>query len=493
MITAPNIYQDIATRTGGDIYIGVVGPVRTGKSTFIKKFMEELVIPNIDNEYVKDRSQDELPQSAAGKTIMTTEPKFIPEKAVALTIDNNINFKVRLIDCVGYVVPSALGHTENDQPRMVMSPWAEEAMPFNKAAEIGTEKVIKEHSTIGLVITTDGSIGDIPREDYVEAEKRVIKELKEINKPFVVILNTVYPKGEKAKELAASMQEEYGVPVMPIDCLSLSAGKINAIMQKILFEFPIQEIKIHLSDWVAKLSNEHYIKASIFDSIATSAAGISKIREIDSVTEKISQNEDVTRCEITNVFPGTGSVVLSVKSPKVLFYKVLGETTGIEVKNDGDLITVMSELAKSKTTYDKLSEALDEADARGYGIVSPASEQLSLEEPQIIKQGNRYGVKLKASAPSYHIIKADIETEVSPIVGSEKQSEELVQYMLDEFEEDPKKIWESNIFGKSVYSLVNEGLNTKLNKMPYDARDKVKETLEKIINEGSNGLICIIL
>lgn len=493
MITAPNIYQDIATRTGGDIYIGVVGPVRTGKSTFIKKFMEELVIPNIENEYAKGRSQDELPQSAAGKTIMTTEPKFIPEKAVALTLDKNINFKVRLIDCVGYVVPSALGHTENDQPRMVMSPWSEESMPFDKAAEIGTEKVIKEHSTIGLVVTTDGSIGDIPREDYVEAEKRVIKELKDINKPFIVLLNTVYPKGEKAKEIAGNMEKEYGVPVMPVDCLSLTSGKINSIMQKILFEFPIKEIKVKLSDWVARLGNDHYIKTALFDTINAAANDISKIREIDTVTEKIAQNEDVTHCDITNVFPGTGSVNLSVKSPKSLFYKVLGETTGIEVKNDGDLISVMSELAKSKSTYDKLSEAMEEAEARGYGIVSPASEQLSLEEPQIIKQGSRFGVKLKASAPSYHIIKADIETEVSPIVGSEKQSEELVQYMLKEFEEDPKKIWESNIFGKSVYSLVNEGLNTKLSKMPFDARDKVKETLEKIINEGSNGLICIIL
>lgn len=493
MITAPNIYQDIATRTGGDIYIGIVGPVRTGKSTFIKKFMEELVIPNIENEYAKGRSQDELPQSASGKTIMTTEPKFIPEKAVALTLDKNTSFRVRLIDCVGYVVPSALGHLENDQPRMVMSPWSDEQMPFDRAAEIGTEKVIKEHSTIGLVVTTDGSIGEIPREDYVEAEKRVVKELKEINKPFIVILNTVYPKGEKAKALAEELQKEYGVPVMPVDCLSLTAGKINSIMQKILFEFPIREIKIRLSDWVAKLSSDHYIKSALYGAIAEAAGGISKIREIDLATEKIAASEDVVRCEIANVFPGTGSIVLSVKSPKSLFYKVLGETTGIEVKNDGDLIAVMEELSKSKVVFDRLSEALDEADARGYGIVSPASDQLSLEEPQIIKQGNRYGVKLKASAPSYHIIKADIETEVSPIVGSEKQSEELVQYMLREFEEDPKKIWESNIFGKSVYSLVNEGLNTKLGRMPYDAREKLKEALEKIINEGSNGLICIIL
>ncbi len=493
MITAPNIYQDIATRTGGDIYIGVVGPVRTGKSTFIKKFMEELVIPNIENEYAKERSQDELPQSASGKTIMTTEPKFIPEKAVELTVGKNVNFRVRLIDCVGYVVPTALGHTENDQPRMVNSPWSEEQIPFDKAAEIGTQKVIKEHSTIGLVVTTDGSIGDIPRDDYVESERRVVKELKEINKPFIVILNTVYPKSEKAKELSAALAEEYGVPVMPVDCLSLSAGKINGIMQKILFEFPVKEIKVSLSDWVAKLPRDHYIKSALIETIGSAAENISKIRETDSAAETIAQNEDVTSCEITGVFPGKGSVSVSVESPKALFYKVLGETTGIEVKDDGDLITVMSELARSKNRCDKLAEALDEAEARGYGIVSPSGEQLSLEEPQIIKQGNRFGVKLKASAPSYHIIKADIETEVSPIVGSEKQSEELVQYMLKEFEEDPKKIWESNIFGKSVYSLVNEGLNTKLGRMPFDARDKVKETLEKIINEGSNGLICIIL
>ena len=488
-----NIYQDIAQRTQGDIYIGVVGPVRTGKSTFIKRFMEELVLPNIPNDFIRERSTDELPQSAAGRTIMTTEPKFIPNEAVEIMLDKKAKFNVRLIDCVGYIVPGSLGHVENEQPRMVRTPWAEEAMAFNVAAEIGTQKVIEEHSTIGLVISTDGSIGEIPREDYLEAEQRVVRELKSIDKPFVVLLNSVHPGSEKTMALAEAMSNEYKVPVMPVDCLSMGEKEINAIMEQILFEFPVKEIGVKLPDWVCELSREHWLKSSVLEDILVSARAINKIREVDNVIETVSRNEYVSACELGAVTLGEGSVLLEIDTPKILFYKVLEEATGVNVSNDGDLISLVTSLAKSKESYDKIAVALEEADGKGYGIVSPCIDDLSLEEPEIVKQGTRFGVRLKASAPSYHIIRAQIETEVNPVVGSERQSEDLVRYLMTEFEEDPKKIWQSDLFGKSLHSLVNEGLHSKLYHMPDDARGKMQETLEKIINEGSNGLICIIL
>jgi len=488
-----DIYKDIAERTQGDIYIGVVGPVRTGKSTFIKKFMESMVIPNISNEFARERANDELPQSAAGRTIMTTEPKFVPAEAVNIRLDENISCSVKLIDCVGYIVPSALGHIENDEPRMVMTPWFENTIPFNVAAEIGTQKVITDHSTIGLVITTDGSIGEIPRTDYIEAEKRVISELKELEKPFVVLMNTVEPKSNRANLLCTELSKEYNVPVIPVDCLSLDEETINGIMKTILYEFPVKEININIPQWITLLNKDHWLKKSIIEDISTACVNIQKIRHIQELATVLCNNEYILDASVSSVELGKGSVEISADIPQVLFYKILGETTGVEVSNDKDLFNIISDLSQSKKNYDKIASAMNEAECKGYGIVTPTIDELSLDEPEIMRQGSRYGVKLKASAPSYHIIKADIETEVAPIVGSEKQSEDLIKFLLTGFEDEPKKIWESNIFGKSLHELVNEGLNNKLNRMPDDARDKMQETLQKIINEGSGGLICIIL
>ncbi len=488
-----NIYQDIAARTGGDIYIGVVGPVRTGKSTFIKKFMEALVLPNIADPYGKDRATDELPQSAAGRTIMTTEPKFIPNEAVEVSLQENASFRVRMIDCVGYIVPDALGYIENDQPRMVRTPWFEEPVPFNMAAEVGTQKVIREHSTIGLVVTTDGSISEIGRESYLEAEARVIKELQEINKPFVVLLNSVSPRAPETTELCEKMKQEYGVPVLPVDCMNLTEKSVRKILEHILFEFPIREIGIKMPPWIGFLEEDHPIRKGVMEDLCESARCLKKIRQIDGLIEHLRENQYVTDADLDGVELGCGKVSIHAALPQNLFYQILSETTGVTVENEGDLIAVLSELTRSKQQVEKLAGAFTEANLRGYGIVTPSIEELSLEEPEITKQGGRYGVRLKASAPSYHIIKATIETEVAPIVGSEKQSEDLVKYLLTEFEESPQKIWDSNIFGKSLHELVTEGLHTKLNHLSDDSRLKLQETLERITNEGSGGLICIIL
>ncbi len=488
-----NIYEDIAKRTNGDIYVGVVGPVRTGKSTFIKKFMENIVIPNIQNESRRERATDELPQSAAGKTIMTTEPKFIPEEAVNITLGDNANLNVRLIDCVGYIVPSSLGYIENEMPRMVLTPWFDQEVPFNMAAEVGTQKVINEHSTIGLVVTTDGSISDIPRAEYEEAEERVISELAAINKPFVIILNCSDPNSEASRSLAEQLSSKYGVSVIPVSCLDLNESDIQKILSTVLFEFPVKEIGVDMPRWITSLKKGHWLKAKLFDSIKSAAEGVCKIRDVDSLPDKILQCEQVTSCNISSITLGDGSAKISVSVSPDLFYKILGESTGIEITSEADLMPCMIELAKIKQEYDKFKDALNEVNATGYGIVMPTTDELSLEEPEIIKQGNKYGVRLRAQAPSIHMMKANINTEVNPLVGSEKQSEDLVMYLLQEFEENPKKIWESNIFGKSLHELVNEGLHNKLYHMPSDARSKLTETIERIINDGCNGLICIIL
>ncbi len=488
-----NIYQDIAQRTNGDIYIGVVGPVRSGKSTFIKRFMDNLIIPNMDSSYKKERAVDELPQSAAGRTIMTTEPKFIPENAVEVQIEDAARFKVRLIDCVGYIVPSALGYIENDQPRMVMTPWFDEPVPFNMAAELGTKKVITDHSTIGLVVTTDGSISDIPRDEYEEAEERVIEELKEIRKPFIVLLNTMYPTSSETKELTKSLTEKYNVPVLPVNCLELNENEIKRILAQILFEFPIKEIKINMPKWVTSLERTHWLRSEIYSTIENYAKNVKRIRDISLITDNIVSCEYVKNAKATAVDLGVGHAQILAQINPDLFYKVLGEKTGIDVKDEGDLLDCMLSLAAIKEKYNKISQAYDDVLETGYGIVMPSTEELSLDEPEIVKQGGKYGIRLKASAQSIHMMKTRITTEVTPIVGSEQQSEELVNYLLKEFEENPAKIWDSNIFGKSLYELVNEGLHNKLYRMPNDARTKIKETIEKIINEGCNGLICIIL
>ncbi|WP_270740033.1 stage IV sporulation protein A [Massilioclostridium coli] len=488
-----SIYQDIAKRTNGDIYVGVVGPVRTGKSTFIKKFMETLVIPNINSKFQKERAVDELPQSAAGKTIMTTEPKFIPEEAVKIVLEDNAVMNVRLIDCVGYIVPSSLGYIENEMPRMVMTPWFDSEVPFNMAAEVGTQKVITEHSTIGLVITTDGSISDIPREEYEEAEERVIQELQEINKPFVILLNCENPYSPSSQELAQEMQEKYQVAVMPVNCLELTEENIREILRQILFQFPVKEVNIDMPKWITMLQKDHWLKSSLFQTIRDTYQDLSHIFQVSKTLDQLKDCEYITGCMVDQIDLGSGTANIQVSLKNDLFYQILGETTGLEISGEADLMPCMIELAEIKKKYDKVSSALEEVEATGYGIVMPTMDELTLEEPEIVKQGGKYGVRLKAEAPSIHMMKANIKTEVSPIVGTEKQSEELVMYLLNDFEESPEKLWESNIFGKSLHELVNEGLHNKLYHMPSDARLKMQETIERIINEGCSGLICIIL
>lgn len=488
-----NIYQDIARRTGGDIYIGVVGPVRTGKSTFIKQFMETVVIDRIEGDFKRQRAIDELPQSAGGKTIMTTEPKFVPEEAVAIQIGEDVTMNVRMIDCVGYIIPSSLGYIENDQPRMVMTPWFENEIPFNMAAEIGTQKVINEHSTIGLVITTDGTITDLPREEYEEAEERVITELKAIHKPFVVLLNSVRPRSEQAQALAAGLSEKYGVPVIAKSCLELDERDIKELLSQMLYQFPIQEVRFELPRWIVALERGHWLKANVYECICACAEGIECLSEAGSKFKKLEECENIASARVKSADLGAGSVRIEVLMPQNLFYKILSEETGLQLESEEELMPQMVRLAEIKRKFEKIEGALEEVAATGYGIVMPSLDELVLEEPEIVKQGGRYGVRLRASAPSIHMMRAEINTEVSPIVGSEKQSEELVMYLLKEFEESPEKIWDSNIFGKSLHDLVNEGLHNKLYRMPADARMRLQETIERIINEGCGGLICIIL
>jgi len=492
-MTDTSIYRDIAARTGGDIYIGVVGPVRTGKSTFIKRFMDMLVLPNIDEPYVRERASDELPQSASGRTIMTTEPKFIPENAVNITLDENASLNVRLIDCVGYIVPSSVGYVENDMPRMVATPWYEEMIPFNMAAEIGTRKVINEHSTIGLVITTDGSICEIPREEYEEAEERVIKELCDINKPFIVLLNCMHPDSPKSIQLAEELSAKYMVPVIPVNCVELNTDDIKQILGRILFQFPIKEIGIKFGHWINSLPISHWLRSSLLDTVKGTCMDMKIINDARTLEQALDGNEFVDGAKIESIDLGSGKIMVSIRTKNELFYKVLSEMTGFEVNDEEELMHNMVLLAHDRKEYLKVKNAIDEVEATGYGIVMPAIEELALEEPEIMKQGGRYGVRLRASAPSIHMMKANITTEVTPIVGSEKQSEDLVMYLLKEFEESPEKIWDSNIFGKSLHELVNEGLHTKLSRMPSDARIRIQETLERVINEGCSGLICIIL
>lgn len=487
------IYQDIAKRTQGDIYIGVVGPVRTGKSTFIKKFMELLVLPNIEDSYKKERAIDELPQSASGKTIMTTEPKFIPNEAVEISLEQNIKMKARLVDCVGYLVSPALGYLEENMPRMVKTPWLEEEMPFETAAELGTKKVITEHSTVGIVVTTDGSITDIPRGEYLEAENRVIEELKEYNKPFIILLNCQNPKDVYSIELAQDLSNKYHTTVIPVNCLELSIDDINSIFSQLLYEFSIERVQINYPKWINGLNRDSELKQTLFEVVKNSFDNVSKIKDLQNSYKKMEQCEYIKKVNLEEVNLGNGIVSIEADLEESLFYEMLTSITGMQIKNEGELFSCMNEFSKIKKEYDKLSYALHEVNERGYGIVSPGIEDLILEEPEIVKQGQRFGVKLKAKAPSIHMMKITTETEVSPIVGSEKQSEDLVKYLLSEFENDPKKIWESNIFGKNLHELVNEGLQNKLAKMPEEAQGKLRETLERIVNEGSGGLICIIL
>ena len=488
-----NIYEDIAKRTQGDIYIGVVGPVRTGKSTFIRKFMETLVLPNIENEFKRDRTRDEIPQSGSGKTIMTVEPKFVPADGVVIQLKDSVSLKVRMVDCVGYIVEGALGHEENGKQRLVSTPWSKDAMTFEEAAEIGTKKVIRDHSTIGVVVITDGSVTGIERGSYIEAEERVIDELKSMNKPFVVILNSLTPKDEKTELLRNELEEKYEVPILPVNVEQMEEPDIENILETVLYDFPLNEIRINISKWVEGLEKNHWIKESIISTLKQCIANLQKIRDIDDIVNGFENLEFLDGVTVENVELGEGVVNIQLSTKQELFYNVLEEKSGFKIEEDSQLLNLVTTLSKVKQEYDKIEVALNDAKNFGYGVVAPSLSELSLEEPEIIKQGKQYGVKLKANAPSLHIIKADISTEVSPIVGNQNQGEEMVKYLLNEFEQNPSKIWESNMFGKSLNDLVKEQLQSKLYTMPDEIRFKIQKTLQKIINEGSNNIITIIL
>lgn len=493
METTQSIYSDIAQRTGGEIYIGVVGPVRTGKSTFIKRFMEQLVLPNMSDGYERERARDEMPQSAAGKTVMTTEPKFVPDNAVEISIGDNARMKVKLCDCVGYMVNDAIGATENGQPRMVMTPWSEDALPFEQAAEIGTKKVITEHSTVGILVTTDGTIGELSRSSYEEAEKRVATELRALGKPFAILLNSARPESDEAQRLASELEGRYGAPVALVSVPELNAEDIRHIMELLLLEFPIRRIDVELPAWTSALDASHWLKSSLTDAVFECAGKIRKLGELGGAFNSLFENEYVKDAMLTAMDCGTGVAELEIRLSEPLYYRVISELTGIDIENEETLITQMKELAAVKLRYDKISEALSDAETKGYGIVMPSVEELKLEEPKMIRRNGGYGVRLRAAAPSVHLIRANIETEINPIVGTEQQSEDLIRYLMSEFEDDPSKIWSSNLFGKSLYELMAEGLHNKLENMPEDARKKLGDTLERIINEGSGGLICILL
>ena len=488
-----SIYQSIAARTQGDIYIGVVGPVRTGKSSFIKRFMDVLVLPHMDDDAKKQRAADELPQSATGKTIMTTEPKFIPEQAAEVTLAQGVTPRVRLIDCVGYIVPGSVGYLENEQPRMVHTPWFEREIPFNLAAEIGTRKVISEHSTIGLVVTADGSFGELARSDYEEAEARVVSELQSLQKPFIVLLNSAVPQASETVALAESLSARYGAAVMPVDCTALTEDEICAIMKKLLYSFPLSEVRLELPPWLNALPRSHPLRRTLADAVREELGTLRQVRDVAPFVQRLQSRESVEAGEVGVTDLSTGSVTASLRLSSNLFYAVLSEQSQLEIADEAQLLRTLCSLAQANRSFERFRAALDDVEREGYGIVLPTLEELTLEEPEIMKQGGRYGVRLKASAPSIHMMKAQINTVVAPVVGSESQSEELIMYLLREFEEDPGKIWSSDIFGKKLSALVNEGLHNKLYKMPAEARRKLQETLERVINEGCSGLICIIL
>ena len=492
LLDTHSIYQDIAVRTGGNIYIGVVGPVRTGKSTFIKRFMETLVLPGIEDVYRRERARDELPQSGSGRTVMTSEPKFVPEEAVQITA-GGASFSVRLIDSVGYLVDGAAGTDEEGAPRMVTTPWFDHEITMAEAAEAGTRKVIAEHSTIGIVMTTDGSITEIPRESYIPAEERSVRELKALGKPFILVLNSAEPESREAQALRAQLQEKYDVDCVLLSCLHLSSEDVTAVIRSALQEFPLTELDVFLPDWLDALGPEHPLKAELYRSLKEACSEARRLRDAESAAERIGRIETVSRAGIEKLRADCGEAVLRLELPRQLFYRTLSEVSGVEVAGDGDLMLLLTDMAKVRREYERVRSALREVREKGYGVVFPDTGELTLAEPEIVRQGGKYSVRLKASAPSIHMILANIETEVSPAIGSEKQSEDVINYLLQEFEGDTGKIWESNVFGKSLYDIASEGLQAKLKRLPEDSRFKLQEALQRIVNEGANGMICILL
>ncbi len=487
------VYEDIATRTNGDIYLGVVGPVRCGKSSFITNFVNKMVLPNIDNDYDRSRTADELPQSADGKIIMTTQPNFVPKEAVKIRVNDSVDLKIKLIDCVGFSVTGAEGLQENNKPRLVKTPWSEESLPFEQAAEIGTKKVITEHSTIAVVMTTDGSFGDLDRNCFVEAEEKTVRELKENKKPFVIVLNTTLPDSEITFNLCGSLQRKYEVPVIPVDVLNLTEDNIDCIFQNILQEFPIYSLRVKMPQWLQALHFEDDLIVEIVEESKKLLNNANKIGELNSKVVLFENSENFEAILLENIDMGEGVVYLDIKPKPNLFYKVLSKQCGQEISSDFQLVAYLKQLAYAKVEYDKIKEALNQVEETGYGVVSPKMEEMKLEEPEVVKQGSRYGVRLKASAPSLHIMKVDVQTEISPFVGTEQQGEDLVKYLLKEFENNPQGLWQTNMFGKSLHSLVNEGLNNKIVQMPIEAQKKMRKTLGRIVNEGKGGIICILL
>lgn len=488
-----DIFKDIAERTGGDIYLGVVGAVRTGKSTFIKRFMESIVLPNIQNEADRARAIDELPQSAAGRTIMTTEPKFVPNNAVQLHVAEGLNVNVRLVDCVGYVVEGAKGYEDENGPRMINTPWFDEAIPFQEAAEIGTRKVIQEHATLGVVITTDGSIAEIPRASYMDAEERIINELKEVGKPFIVIVNSTKPQSDAVLELRSELQAKHDVPVVAMSVANMNEDDMMSVLREVLYEFPVHEVNVNLPSWVMVLGENHWLRSSFESSVRETVQDIRRLRDVDRVVTGFEEYEFIDKAALAGMNMGQGVAEIDLYAPDELYDRILMEVVGVEIRGKDHLLQLMQEFTHAKREYDHFAEALEMVKTTGYGIAPPTLQEMALDEPELIRQGSRFGVRLKATAPSIHMIRVDVESEFSPIIGTEKQSEELVRYLMQDFEDNPLKIWESDIFGRSLHSIVREGIQGKLAMMPDNARYKLQETLGRIINEGSGGLIAIIL
>lgn len=488
-----NVFKDISQRTDGDIYLGVVGAVRTGKSTFIKKFMELLVLPKIQSESERKRALDELPQSAAGKTIMTTEPKFVPNQAVEVHVDEGLDVNIRLVDCVGYAIEGAKGFEDEDGPRMIHTPWYEEAIPFHDAAEIGTRKVIQEHSTIGVIVTTDGTIGELERTSYEQVEENIVEELKEVGKPFIMVLNSVRPTSTETEMLRQDLSEQYDIPVLSINIESMTEHDVNNVLRESLFEFPVLEVNVNLPSWMMILNKDHWLRTNYEDSIHDTVKNIKRLRDVNEITEQFLQYEYISDAHIAGLEMGDGIAEIDLHAPDYLYDQVLKEIVGEEIQGKDDLLRIMQDFSFAKREYDQVANALQMVKQTGYGIASPTVEDMNLDEPEIIRQGSRFGVRLKAVAPSIHMIKVEVESEFAPIIGTEKQSEELVRYLMQDFEEDPLSIWDSDIFGRSLNSIVREGIQAKLSLMPENARYKLKDTLERIINEGSGGLIAIIL
>lgn len=485
-----SIYKNIAARTGGNIYIGVVGPVRTGKSTFIKRIMEELVIPSIEDPYRRERARDELPQSGSGKTIMTSEPKFVPEEAVEISPDGTTCVRVRMIDSVGYMVEGAAGATEDGLPRMVTTPWFDYEIPMTEAAELGTRKVMQEHASIGIVVTTDGTVTDIPRSDYLQAEGQAIRDMQATGKPFLVIINSRFPQGDSAKQLQSMLLQTYGVEAAIADCQALTLQDIAQLLQKLLYAFPLNQIRLHLPRWMQALEASHPAKSTLYKALLECGEEIVTLGQAESKLSVLTQLEAVEEVSVRRVDPGTGIVDCTITLPEKLFYEILSTRAGMPIENDAQLLTLLTELSQAKQEYDKVADALSSVRATGYGVVMPAAEEMTLEPPEVLRKGGAFGVKLKAAAPSIHMMRVDIGTEISPMVGSQQQSADLISYLTDE---DTDKLWQSNIFGKSVYDLIQEGLTSKLLQLPEEVRGKFRFTLQRIVNEGAQGLVCLIL